>query len=64
MKSPTANRIKKAAHQCGNAVQDLRDSLKVANGLQGDCIGELIRESADLQRRIARLAQVIELDAE
>jgi len=63
MKSDTANRIAKAAHQCGNAVQELRDALTDANALQSDCIGELIREAAELKRKLARLAEVIELDS-
>lgn len=62
MKSETAKRIANAANQCGNAVQDLRDSFHDANALQGDCISELIREAAELKRKCSRLADLIELD--
>lgn len=63
MKSETAHRIKKAANKCDNAVGALRDALTFATVLQGDCIGELIRDAAELKRKCARLADVIEQDA-
>lgn len=52
-----------AAWKAGEAVQALHDALPDANALQGDCIGDLIREAEELKRKCARLAEVIEQDS-
>lgn len=63
MKSDTAKTIAEAAADIESATRNLRHALTDATALQGDCIGELIREAAELKRKCARLADVIEQDA-
>ncbi len=62
MNSETSSKIAMAASMAGNAVQALRDALPSANAIQGDCILDLILDAAELKRKCARLADVIEQD--
>ena len=63
MKSETANIITEATADLESASRNLRSALKGSTALQGDSIGELIREAAELKRKCARLADLIEQDA-
>ena len=60
---PTAEKLTAARDAIGNAVQALRDAMADATSLQADCIGDLIQEAANLKRKAARLADVIEQDS-